>query len=206
MGPLLRRRFAPLAPPTSPPGRGSNSVAERQRKEPPACAGGSANNGRGDWIRTSAESARTRPGRTARSADRVASRETPSTAYPAQRAALEGGAMGPLLRRPRALRALVAYRPSRSLLGIQSRSANERSRQLALAAPRTMVGATGFEPATSWSRTKRATKLRYAPVQVEARMVPATAATATNGQAESGPKAPQHPSCRTPTSPRRRVW
>ena len=26
-----------------------------------------------------------------------------------------------------------------------------------------MVGATGFEPATSSSRTKRATKLRYAP-------------------------------------------
>lgn len=26
-----------------------------------------------------------------------------------------------------------------------------------------MVGATGFEPAASWSRTKRATKLRYAP-------------------------------------------
>jgi hypothetical protein len=28
-----------------------------------------------------------------------------------------------------------------------------------------MVGATGFEPATSWSRTKRATKLRYAPAR-----------------------------------------
>ncbi len=27
-----------------------------------------------------------------------------------------------------------------------------------------MVGAAGFEPATSWSRTKRATKLRYAPI------------------------------------------
>lgn len=26
-----------------------------------------------------------------------------------------------------------------------------------------LVGATGFEPAASWSRTKRATKLRYAP-------------------------------------------
>lgn len=26
-----------------------------------------------------------------------------------------------------------------------------------------MVGATGFEPAASWSRTKRATKLRHAP-------------------------------------------
>ena len=26
-----------------------------------------------------------------------------------------------------------------------------------------MVGATGFEPAAFWSRTKRATKLRYAP-------------------------------------------
>ena len=26
-----------------------------------------------------------------------------------------------------------------------------------------MVGAVGFEPTTSWSRTKRATKLRYAP-------------------------------------------
>ncbi len=26
-----------------------------------------------------------------------------------------------------------------------------------------LVGATGFEPATFWSRTKRATKLRYAP-------------------------------------------
>jgi hypothetical protein len=28
-----------------------------------------------------------------------------------------------------------------------------------------MVGAVGFEPTTSWSRTKRATKLRYAPTQ-----------------------------------------
>ena len=26
-----------------------------------------------------------------------------------------------------------------------------------------MVGATGFEPATSWSQTKRAAKLRHAP-------------------------------------------
>ena len=26
-----------------------------------------------------------------------------------------------------------------------------------------MVGATGFEPTAFWSRTKRATKLRYAP-------------------------------------------
>jgi hypothetical protein len=26
-----------------------------------------------------------------------------------------------------------------------------------------VVGAVGFEPTTSWSRTKRATKLRYAP-------------------------------------------
>ena len=26
-----------------------------------------------------------------------------------------------------------------------------------------MVGARGFEPRTSWSRTKRATRLRYAP-------------------------------------------
>ena len=28
---------------------------------------------------------------------------------------------------------------------------------------RKMVGAVGFEPTTSWSQTKRATKLRYAP-------------------------------------------
>ena len=28
-----------------------------------------------------------------------------------------------------------------------------------------MVGATGLEPATSWSRTMRATKLRYAPTR-----------------------------------------
>jgi hypothetical protein len=26
-----------------------------------------------------------------------------------------------------------------------------------------VVGVTGFEPATFWSRTKRATKLRYTP-------------------------------------------
>lgn len=26
-----------------------------------------------------------------------------------------------------------------------------------------LVGATGLEPAASWSRTRRATKLRYAP-------------------------------------------
>ena len=30
-----------------------------------------------------------------------------------------------------------------------------------------MVGATGFEPATSSSRTKRATRLRYAPTLAE---------------------------------------
>src|SRR5262245_23716442 len=28
-----------------------------------------------------------------------------------------------------------------------------------------LVGAGGFEPPTSWSRTKRATKLRYAPTE-----------------------------------------
>ena len=28
-----------------------------------------------------------------------------------------------------------------------------------------MVGATGFEPATPWSQTKCATKLRYAPIK-----------------------------------------
>ncbi len=28
-----------------------------------------------------------------------------------------------------------------------------------------MVGVAGFEPATFWSRTKRATKLRYTPVE-----------------------------------------
>ncbi len=27
-----------------------------------------------------------------------------------------------------------------------------------------VVGVTGFEPATFWSRTKRATKLRYTPI------------------------------------------
>ncbi len=30
-----------------------------------------------------------------------------------------------------------------------------------------MVGAVGFEPTTSWSRTKRATSLRYAPESAE---------------------------------------
>ncbi len=30
---------------------------------------------------------------------------------------------------------------------------------------RNMVGAVGFEPTTFWSRTKRATKLRYAPIE-----------------------------------------
>ena len=28
-----------------------------------------------------------------------------------------------------------------------------------------LVGVTGFEPATFWSRTKRATKLRYTPTE-----------------------------------------
>lgn len=28
-----------------------------------------------------------------------------------------------------------------------------------------MVGKMGFEPTTSWSRTKRATKLRYFPIK-----------------------------------------
>ena len=31
-----------------------------------------------------------------------------------------------------------------------------------------LVEATGFEPTTSWSRTKRATKLRYASIAVAA--------------------------------------
>ena len=30
-----------------------------------------------------------------------------------------------------------------------------------------MVGATGFEPTTSWSRTKRSTKLSYAPFKLD---------------------------------------
>ena len=30
-----------------------------------------------------------------------------------------------------------------------------------------MVGKMGFEPTTSWSRTKRATKLRYFPLKIE---------------------------------------
>jgi hypothetical protein len=29
-----------------------------------------------------------------------------------------------------------------------------------------MVGAEGFEPSTFWSRTKRATSLRYAPIKM----------------------------------------
>ena len=32
------------------------------------------------------------------------------------------------------------------------------------AASRLMVGATGFEPATSWSQTKCSTRLSYAPI------------------------------------------
>ncbi len=35
--------------------------------------------------------------------------------------------------------------------------------QLALHQPSKVVGAAGFEPATFWSRTKRATSLRYTP-------------------------------------------
>ena len=31
-----------------------------------------------------------------------------------------------------------------------------------------LVGATGFEPATSWSQTRRATRLRYAPARMSA--------------------------------------
>ena len=33
---------------------------------------------------------------------------------------------------------------------------------------RRMVGATGFEPATSWSQTTRSTKLSYAPISYSA--------------------------------------
>ena len=33
--------------------------------------------------------------------------------------------------------------------------------------PFCLVGATGFEPTAFWSRTKRATKLRYAPKKME---------------------------------------
>ena len=39
------------------------------------------------------------------------------------------------------------------------------SSQLPKTISREMVGETGIEPATSWSRTKRATKLRYSPTQ-----------------------------------------
>jgi hypothetical protein len=34
-----------------------------------------------------------------------------------------------------------------------------------------IVGVTGFEPATSWSRTKRSTKLSYTPAVVLVRVV-----------------------------------
>ena len=37
-----------------------------------------------------------------------------------------------------------------------------------------MVGAEGFEPSTFWSRTKRATRLRYAPVEnLQGNLLPA---------------------------------
>ena len=35
--------------------------------------------------------------------------------------------------------------------------------QLLEIVPEKVVGETGIEPATSWSRTKRATRLRYSP-------------------------------------------
>lgn len=31
----------------------------------------------------------------------------------------------------------------------------------------TLVGMTGFEPATSWSQTKRSTKLTYIPIRAD---------------------------------------
>ena len=37
-------------------------------------------------------------------------------------------------------------------------------KQLPKILPEKMVGETGIEPATSWSRTKRATRLRYSPI------------------------------------------
>jgi site-specific DNA recombinase len=55
-----------------------------------------------------------------------------------------------------------------------------------------VVGATGFEPATSWSRTKRATKLRYAPVMPRGGMVPGFTGEATAGGGAGG-GAPQAP-------------
>ena len=35
-----------------------------------------------------------------------------------------------------------------------------------------MVGAEGFEPPTLWSQTRCATRLRYAPISIEAAFVP----------------------------------
>jgi hypothetical protein len=35
-----------------------------------------------------------------------------------------------------------------------------------------VVGAAGFEPAASWSRTKRAAKLRYAPIYCTFKIIP----------------------------------
>ena len=50
-----------------------------------------------------------------------------------------------------------------------------------------VVGATGFEPATSWSRTKRATKLRYAPERrTDGRSIPGADGSATPGEGGTG--------------------
>ena len=67
------------------------------------------------------------------------------------------------------------------------------------------IGATGFEPATSASRTQRSTRLSHAP---QRRAKPVILATAAHGSTATGhklPLRPRHPEVRFPPDTRRRA-
>ena len=49
----------------------------------------------------------------------------------------------------------------------------DRESQSAMPGTYPLVGAGGFEPPTSWTQTRRATRLRYAPIAAEKGKVPA---------------------------------
>ncbi len=103
--------------------------------------------GRGDWIRTNTQPARGsqgREGRGARVQIRTSRRSGTGSGLGVSAPLFKGGAMSPLLRLRFALRARFAYLPTRSLAGRETKEAAGLP-----AASKKMVGATGFEPATS---------------------------------------------------------
>ena len=73
----------------------------------------------------------------------------------------------PLCGSPRRMKGLTRRRPGQMRCGAGDlyEFALSARRLADIKSLKRVVGARGFEPPTSWSRTKRATKLRYAPVK-----------------------------------------